>query len=42
MFYKPLTPAQSVLAFKNEFDFDSPDAIDFDVLYEKLLDIKAG
>jgi uridine kinase len=42
MFYKPLTPAQSVLAFKNEYDFDAPDAIDFDVLVEKLRDLKSG
>ncbi|KAE9970972.1 hypothetical protein EG328_005944 [Venturia inaequalis] len=41
-FYKPLTPEQSRKAFKNEFDFDSPAAIDFDVLVEKLRDIKAG
>lgn len=41
-FYKPLTPEQSRAAFKNEFDFDAPAAIDFDVLVEKLRDIKAG
>lgn len=41
-FYKPLTPDQSAAAFRNEFDFDAPDAIDFDVLVEKLKDIKAG
>lgn len=41
-FYKTLTPAQSKLAFANEFDFDSPDAIDFDVLVDKLRDLKAG
>ena len=26
----------------NEFDFDSPDAIDFEILYERLRDIKSG
>lgn len=41
-FYKPLTPEQSKLAFQNEYDFDAPEAIDFDVLVEKLADIKAG
>ncbi|KAI5457163.1 uridine kinase family-domain-containing protein [Mariannaea sp. PMI_226] len=41
-FYKSLTPAQSKLAFANEYDFDSPDAIDFDVLVDKLRDLKAG
>ena len=41
-FYKPLTPEQSVKAFNNEYDFDSPDAIDFDILVDILRDIKAG
>ncbi|KAF2755305.1 uridine-cytidine kinase-like protein-like 1 [Pseudovirgaria hyperparasitica] len=41
-FYKPLTKDQSVLAFKNEYDFDSPEAIDFDILVEKLQDLKTG
>ncbi|KAH7171494.1 uridine kinase family-domain-containing protein [Dactylonectria macrodidyma] len=41
-FYKTLTPAQSKLAFANEYDFDSPDAIDFDILVERLRDLKAG
>lgn len=41
-FYKPLTPEQSAAAFRNEFDFDSPDAIDFDVLVKILGDLKAG
>ncbi|KAI4709594.1 hypothetical protein J4E89_005610 [Alternaria sp. Ai002NY15] len=41
-FYKPLTPEQSAAAFRNEFDFDSPDAIDFDILVERLKDIKSG
>ncbi|KAK1256486.1 hypothetical protein MKX07_008745 [Trichoderma sp. CBMAI-0711] len=41
-FYKTLTPAQSKLAFANEYDFDSPDAIDFDALISSLRDLKAG
>lgn len=41
-FYKPLTPEQSQAAFRNEYDFDSPEAIDFDMLVDKLRDIKAG
>ncbi|KAF2645374.1 uridine-cytidine kinase-like protein-like 1 [Massarina eburnea CBS 473.64] len=41
-FYKPLTPEQSRAAFRNEFDFDSPAAIDFDVLVDRLRDIKNG
>ncbi|KAG6042275.1 hypothetical protein E4U41_000019 [Claviceps citrina] len=41
-FYKTLTPEQSKLAFSNEYDFDSPDAIDFDVLVAQLRNLKAG
>ncbi|TKX21893.1 uridine kinase [Elsinoe australis] len=41
-FYKPLTPAQSKKAFANEYDFDAPDAIDFDMLVDKLREIKEG
>ncbi|KAF2473860.1 uridine-cytidine kinase 2 [Lindgomyces ingoldianus] len=41
-FYKPLTLMESRAAFRNEFDFDSPDAIDFDLLVDKLSDIKQG
>jgi hypothetical protein len=41
-FYKTLTPEQSKLAFANEYDFDSPSSIDFDVLVEKLRDLKQG
>jgi uridine kinase len=35
-FYKPLTPEQSAAAFRNEHDFDSPEAIDFDSMYKHL------
>ena len=41
-FYKALTPEQHILAHKNEYDFDSPSSIDFDVLVDRLRDLKAG
>ncbi|KAL3419771.1 uridine kinase [Phlyctema vagabunda] len=41
-FYKPLDAESSRKAFRNEYDFDSPDAIDFDVLVDRLRDLKAG
>ncbi|KAJ1331677.1 uridine kinase [Microdochium nivale] len=41
-YYKPLTPEQSKMAFLNEYDFDSPQAIDFDALVETLRNLKAG
>jgi uridine kinase len=41
-FYKPLTPEESAAAFRCEYDFDAPEAIDFDVLVDKLRDIKSG
>lgn len=41
-FYKALNPEQSKAAFRDEFDFDAPNAIDFDTLVDKLKDIKAG
>jgi uridine kinase len=41
-FYRPLTPEQSIQAFNNEYDFDAPEAIDFDVMVQILKDIKAG
>jgi len=41
-YYKPLTPEQSRLAFRNEYDFDSPEALDFDALIENLQELKAG
>jgi uridine kinase len=30
------------MAFRNEYDFDSPEAIDFGILVEKLQNIKSG
>ncbi|KAK5118182.1 hypothetical protein LTR85_008162 [Meristemomyces frigidus] len=41
-FYKPLTAEQSAAAFRNEYDFDAPNAMDFDILVEKLRAIKSG
>ncbi|KAF2861717.1 uridine kinase [Piedraia hortae CBS 480.64] len=41
-FYKPLDAEQSAAAFRNEYDFDSPKAIDFDILVERLREIKSG
>ncbi|MCJ1427577.1 Uridine kinase [Sticta canariensis] len=41
-FYKLTTPEQHILAMKNEYDFDSPDAIDFDLLVKCLRDLKQG
>ncbi|KAL2070440.1 hypothetical protein VTL71DRAFT_13466, partial [Oculimacula yallundae] len=41
-FYKSLDAESSRKAFLNEYDFDSPDAIDFDVLVDRLRDLKAG
>lgn len=41
-FYKVLTPEQSRKAFLNEYDFDSPKAIDFEVLVGRLKDLKEG
>ncbi|GAB1316750.1 Uridine kinase [Madurella fahalii] len=41
-FYKSLDEEASKKAFRNEYDFDSPDALDFDVLVDRLRDLKAG
>ncbi|TVY24554.1 Uridine-cytidine kinase-like [Lachnellula hyalina] len=41
-FYKSLDEESSRKAFRNEYDFDSPDAIDFDVLVDRLRELKAG
>jgi len=41
-FYKPLTSEESAAAFRNEYDFDAPEAIDFDNLVDRLHEIKAG
>ncbi|KAL4901882.1 uridine kinase family-domain-containing protein [Aspergillus multicolor] len=41
-FYKTLNPEDHAKAHANEFDFDSPDSIDFDVLVQCLRDLKLG
>lgn len=41
-FYKALTPEQNAIACRNEYDLDSPDALDFNLLVEILNDLKAG
>ena len=41
-FYKPLTPEESKLAFQNEYDFDAPGAWDWDLMVEKLRELKEG
>ncbi|KAL8723554.1 MAG: hypothetical protein Q9225_000189 [Loekoesia sp. 1 TL-2023] len=41
-FYKILTPEQHALAHRNEYDLDAPSAIDFDLMVERLRDLKQG
>ncbi|CEL04450.1 Putative Uridine kinase [Aspergillus calidoustus] len=41
-FYKSLTPEQHAKAHANQFDFDSPDSIDFNALVQCLRDLKQG
>lgn len=41
-FYNSLTPEENRLAHANEFDLDSPQSIDFDLLYQCLKDLKQG
>ncbi|KAL8709970.1 MAG: hypothetical protein Q9220_005421 [cf. Caloplaca sp. 1 TL-2023] len=41
-FYKILTPEQHALAHRNEYDLDAPGAIDFDLMVERLRDLKQG
>lgn len=42
-FYKPLRdPKLRKMAFESNYDFDSPTAIDMDMLYEVLRDLKTG
>lgn len=41
-FYKSLTPEQNALAHANEYDLDSPSSIDFDLLVQKLEELKQG
>lgn len=41
-FYKSLNPEEHRLAHANQYDFDCPDAFDFDALVETLQDLKKG
>ncbi|VUC28535.1 unnamed protein product, partial [Clonostachys rosea] len=41
-FYKPLSPRGQQLAFENKYDFDCPDAFDFDLLVQVLQKSKDG
>jgi uridine kinase len=41
-FYKSLTREESERAFRNEFDFDSPEAWDWDLMVEKIRGLKEG
>ena len=41
-FYKPLSPEESKKAFQNEYDFDAPSAWDWDLMVEKLRELKEG
>ncbi|KAI4257606.1 MAG: hypothetical protein LQ352_001590 [Teloschistes flavicans] len=41
-FYKILSPEQHALAHRNEYDLDAPEAIDFDLMVERLKDLKQG
>ncbi len=41
-FYKPLSPAESKLAFASQYDFDHPKAFDHDLLSQCIKDLKKG
>ena len=41
-FYKALTPEQKESAHNNDYNFDHPNAFDFDLLYQTLVDLKKG
>ncbi|AET37865.1 uridine kinase URK1 Ecym_2112 [Eremothecium cymbalariae DBVPG len=41
-FYKPLSAEDHSKAFRNEYDFDEPKALDMDLAYECLLALKEG
>ncbi|KAJ5627489.1 Phosphoribulokinase/uridine kinase [Penicillium herquei] len=41
-FYKSLSPDDHRKAHSNEYDFDCPDSIDFDLLVQTLRDLKKG
>ncbi|KAJ5195284.1 Uridine kinase [Penicillium cinerascens] len=41
-FYKTLTPEEHRKAHANEYDFDCPESIDFDLLVDTIKDLKQG
>src|SRR5690554_5131936 len=41
-FYKPLNQEDHAKAHRSELDLDAPSAIDFDLLVERLKDLKQG
>ncbi|KAK9452085.1 uridine kinase family-domain-containing protein [Limtongia smithiae] len=41
-FYRPLSEAQRETAFRNEYDFDAPGALDLDLLVSVLRDLHQG
>ncbi|KAG7884267.1 hypothetical protein KL938_002139 [Ogataea parapolymorpha] len=41
-FYKPLTPEQRELAYRNEYDFDTPEAYDLEAFYNCIISLKEG
>lgn len=41
-FYKSLSPEEHAKAHANQYDFDCPDALDFDVMVQTLKDLKRG
>lgn len=41
-FYRPLTKEQSVKAFANEWDFDRPESLDFDLICDVVKKLKRG
>ncbi|KAI5299438.1 hypothetical protein KEM56_003233 [Ascosphaera pollenicola] len=41
-YYKPLTEEQTAAAYRAEFDFDHPDALDMDLLTQTLAELKQG
>lgn len=41
-FYKPLSPEESARAFRNEYDFDEPNALDLDLMRQCVKSLKEG
>ncbi|KAH3685755.1 hypothetical protein WICPIJ_003274 [Wickerhamomyces pijperi] len=41
-YYKPLLPEQRKLALTGDWNFDTPDAVDLELCYQTVLDLKEG